>query len=100
MKSEGAVATECFAHYGARNRRGPIGRKSGVRSVNEARKNGAAIQRKARATRKREYRELRSGGAYNHWSKTDGWPAYIKVQPDPGGKHDFAQIDSAGHVKG
>src|SRR5438270_9064317 len=77
MKNEGAVTTEGFAHDGARNLRVAIGRKGGVRGVNEPGKNRALVQAKAGAAWQREDRELRRGGAYDHRSKTDGRPAYV-----------------------
>ena len=58
MKIEGSVATEGFAHDGARNLHVAIGGKRGVRRVNEPGENGAIIQAKTGATWQRENGEL------------------------------------------
>src|SRR5215208_5008541 len=99
MKIEGPVTIERFAHDGTRHLCMAIGGKGGVRRVNEPGENGAIIQAKAGATGEGENGEIRCGGAYDHRSETDGWPAHIKVQVDAGGEHDFAQIKGSGHIK-
>ena len=62
VKIKSALAVERPSHDGTRNLGSSPGPQIGIRGVNQAIKNSAAIEREAKAARKGKNRELGSGG--------------------------------------
>ena len=89
VKIKSALAVERPSHDGTRNLGSSAGPQIGIRGVNQAIKNSAAIEREAKAARKGKNRELGSGGPDESGSKGDRWRAYVEVEPGSRSKHNL-----------